>query len=181
MYNERTLSDSSLMGLVTEKNDLANNSMDYSVSLMNETGSNIPVSVIITPNVTQNYVHSGQVVTYNIKITNNGTEDLNNIKLEDIIPDNAIYTYVEEKQTEIARYEEISTDAENKNIVWTMETLRPNETAECEIMLTMADVEKEHEIVNIAKLSCSQQPVIAENEPEVIEQINEPEEESVPF
>ena len=147
-YNENSLNDSCIWGMKTEENDLTVNSKNYNVMLMNEEGNENPISVIVTPKITQNYVHSGQMVTYNIKVINNGNQDLKNVVINDIIPDNAIYTYEEKKQSMAAGYIELVKDEETKNVEWKLETLKAGESKDIEIILTMKDVSQEQSVVN---------------------------------
>ena len=163
IYNKKLLSDSSTIGMETPANSLTVNSINYMTQLTSQEGNNIPVSVVVTPKISQNYVHSGQRVTYTVKVINNGTEDLNNVVVEDIIPDNAIYTYVVEREGFVANYNEIIQETETKSKQWTIENLKAGNTAEFEIMLTMADVTEEQEIVNTVKLTCNNKEVSTEN------------------
>lgn len=151
-YNGNNMSENSLIGFVTEKNNLAN----YAATIVGEEN---PVTIIFTPSITQNYVHSRQRVTYNIKVINNGTQDLKNLVLEDIIPDNAIYTYVKEIQDGSTEDKEIIQDTETKNVEWIIEELRAGESTEFEIMLTMADVVEEQEIVNTVILKHNEESI----------------------
>lgn len=161
--NGQNINDSTSFGIVTPKNDLTVYSTEYNAELTTETGNNIPVSVIVTPNITKEFVHSGQTVTYNVKVTNNGKQELNNIKVEDIIPENAIYTYEQIIEDETATYKEITKDNSIKNKEWNIETLKPNESVNYEIMLTMADVTEEQETLNKIKLTSNQQELTAES------------------
>lgn len=163
-YNDNNINDTSLIGMLTEQNNLANNSTGYSTMLMSDQGKNNQVSVIVTPNVTQNYVHSRQRVTYKIKVTNNGAQDLSNIVLEDKIPDNSIYTYIKKIDGNVADYTVIEKDETQKNIVWNIEKLKAGDSKECEIMLTMADVTEEQKIINSVVLKCGNQNITANNE-----------------
>ena len=162
-YNDSKIIESSTIKILTEENNLTSNSSDYIAEIKNENGEEIPVSVIVTPNIVQNYVHSRQRVTYSIKVTNNGTEDLKNIVLEDIIPDNAIYTYVKEMQGNIANYTKIEQNTEIKNKIWNINNLKAGDSAEFEIMLTMADVTEEQEITNSIILKCNNQSITADS------------------
>lgn len=161
-YNEQNLSDSSTFGIVTPTNNLTVYKTENSAVLSSKSGIENKVSVTLTPIISQNYVHSKQRVTYKITVTNNGTEDLTNIKLEDIIPDNAIYTYLKVINGNIENYTQITNDEKLKNKTWNIETLKTGETKEYEIMLTMADVAEEQEITNTVKLTCNNQTIITE-------------------
>lgn len=161
--NGQNINDSTSFGIVTPKNDLTVYSAGYNTVLTTETGNSIPVSVIVTPNVTKQFVHSGQTVTYNVKVTNNGKQELNNIKVEDIIPENAIYTYEQIIEGETATYKEITKDVSIKNKEWNIETLKPNESVIYEIMLTMADVTEDQETLNKIKITSNQQELTAES------------------
>lgn len=155
-YNGNNMSENSLIGFLTEKNNLAN----YAATIVGEEN---PVTIIFTPSITQNYVHSRQRVTYNIKLINNGTQDLNNLVLEDIIPNNAIYTYIREVEGEIASKNELVTDNETKNVKWNIETLEAGGTLEFEIMLTMSDVSEEEEIINTVNLKHGEASIATED------------------
>ena len=161
-YNGQNLSDSTIFGMGTPENGLAVYSTSNQSVVTSESGTQIPVNVTITPAISQEYVHSGQIVTYKIEVTNNGTETLNNIIVEDRIPDNAIYTYVEEKEGMVANYNAIVQDTETKTVTWNIEKLEPNTVKEFEIMLTMSDVEEEQEIKNTVVLTCNNQSITTE-------------------
>lgn len=163
-YNGRNTTDTTTMRMATEKKELALYSSKTTQNITTADGKIVPVSLSITPSVTQNYVHSGQMVTYKIKVTNNGQEELRNLSLTDIIPDNAIYT----QKKEIEKYDEMSYDIvkdnENKNVIWNIEKLEPNQTLEFEIMLTMAEVSEEQKIINTIKLSYQEQIISEKSE-----------------
>ena len=111
----------------------------------------------MTPVITQSYVHSGQTVTYKITVQNESNQDLNNIVVQDIMPDNAIYTYVAEKEGDLGNYIEIAQDSKIKLREWEIESLKANQTVELEIMLTMGAVQKTEEIINIVKVVYNEQ------------------------
>ena len=161
--NQQNLNDSTTFGIVTPTNNLTVYSTANNSLITNEEGNTIPISVEITPIIKQAYVRSLQRVTYEIAVKNNGTEELKNIKLEDIIPDNAIYTYLKEIDDPVANYTQITKDEKIKNKTWNIENLDAGETATFEIMLTMADVTEEQEIINTAKLTCNNQEIFATN------------------
>lgn len=163
-YKERTLAQDNTIKLMTRKDNLMTNTIKKVQNVESQNGENIPVSLSITPVTGQNYVHSGQLVTYKISVTNNGTTDLDNLVVKDIIPNNAIYTYYEEKNGEIANYIEIVKSVKNKQKEWTIEKLKAGSTIELEIMLTMSTVHEEQPIKNEVKVEYNNQEISATSE-----------------
>ena len=163
MHDKMNLNDGVTIGLLTESNKLLKSRNITNFDILNQEGKNIPISLAITPNVTQNYVHSGQIVTYTIQVRNNGTEDLTDLILEDIIPNNALYTYIKEVEGAIANYTEVVTDAEIKSKEWKIESLEAGTTEKIEVMLKMTEVSQEQEILNKANLKYNEQIATIEN------------------
>lgn len=159
-YNEKSLSDSSTICMAAPTNTLLANNNIVSNRLTTSTGKTIPISLSISPNITEGYVHSGQVVVYKIKVTNNGTEDLNNLAIKDIIPENAIYTYDQVKvDGGMTEFTERTTDSSIKEKNWTIDKLLAGDTQEFEIMLTMDNVQEERNIVNKVELVFNEQKI----------------------
>lgn len=128
-YNNISKTTSSTINLYTAKDEIVNN------ETKNE---NQFIELSINPCITQNYVHAGQNVVYKIKIRNKTNQKLENISLEDLIPDNAIYTYKQEKQEQGANYFEIVKDESKKDVKW-VTSLDANEFKEFEISLIMKE------------------------------------------
>lgn len=162
-YQGRNLTQDNTIKLTTKKDELMTNTIKKVQNIKTQDGKSIPVSLFITPVTTQNYVHSGQLVAYKISVTNNGTTDLHNLVLKDVIPENAIYTYYEEKEAMMANYLEIITDSTIKQKEWAIEELKAGSTIELEIMLTMADVQTEQETHNIINLEYDGQTIQTES------------------
>lgn len=159
-YNEKNLSDSSLICMVTPTNSLLANNNIVNNRLTSLKGNSVPISLSISPNVTESYVHSGQVVIYKVKVTNNGTEALNDLTITDIIPENTIYTYDQVKfDGGMTEYEERTQDDTITQKEWTIKTLQAGETQEFEIMLTMKDVQEETNISNTVELVFNEQKI----------------------
>lgn len=163
-YNGESKNDSSTIGMLTQKQELSKYSEQSQQQLFTETNQSANITLTITPIITENYVHAGQIVTYKIKVRNNSNEDLSNITLEDIIPNNAIYTYKEEKQGNIADYVEIVKDANIRTKIWKISSLKAGDEQEFEIMLTMLeDITQEQEIMNKVNLKYNEQTISTES------------------
>ena len=153
VYQERIIRDNVTIGMQTNENELLTN---YNVNAQNvetETGKIVPMSISITPVISQNYVHSGQIVTYKIKATNNGEKNLENIMLTSNIPDNAIYTYYQEVESPTGNYKEIVKDESIKQKEWPIDLLKAGEAAEVEMLLTMSTIAEEQEIVVLTNMT----------------------------
>lgn len=164
IYNGENKNDSSTIGMLTQKEELSKYSEQAQQRLSTPTEQSANVSLTITPSITENYVHAGQIVTYKIKVRNNSNEDLRNVTLEDIIPINAIYTYKEQKQGNIADYLETVKDANIKTKIWKISLLKAGDEQEFEIMLTMVeDITQEQEIINTLNLKYNEQTISTES------------------
>lgn len=167
--NEKNaLSQGSLVNLVTEEKDIiaprnANLSITKKATTVNSNGQTVPVTVAITPHVTQEVVHAGQIVTYTINVKNNSNEDLSNITVEDSIPNNAVYTYYNEDSYGDTGEDAILKDNTIKSKTWSISSLKANATATMEIMLTMGEVNTEQEIKNIINVTYNGETVSEEN------------------
>ena len=162
-YDGKDKNEISVIGFNTKKDVLSTNTIKAEQNLATLNGEKANVNVYVTPTITQNYVHGGQLVIYKLKVENNSNEDLKDIVLEDLIPENAIYTYKEEKEGSIANYYEQKTDSTIRKKIINISTLKANKTKEYEIMLTMADVDKEQEIINKVNLKYNNQTISAES------------------
>lgn len=163
--NDKNMSDSSTICMATPVNALLTNNNIASEELTSLDGKDIPISLSIVPNITENDVHSGQLVVYKVRVTNNGTEDLKNITIKDIIPENAIYTYEQIKvDSMMIEYTELTKDPSVKEKEWTIDRLIAGETKEFVIMLTMEDVTEEQKVTNAVNLLFNEQVVNSTSE-----------------
>ena len=160
-YNGREIKDSLNIGMETPKDELQLQASEAIQNIATESGENIPVSLSVTPSITQDVVHSGQTVVYKIRVTNNSNQDLSNLELKDNIPMNGIYTYKEEKEGGLINYYETVEDSLIKLKTWNISSLKANKTKEFEIMLKMAKIENEEEVVNKVTLSYNNKEVTA--------------------
>ena len=160
-YNngEQSNKVSSSINFVTEKDNFTEETET------NETvkkDSNIELSV--SPVITQDYVHAGQKVLYRIKVKNISNQIINNINIQDIIPDNAIYTYKDKKKGTGAYYYEEVKDETKKNIAWVINSLAPNTKQEIEFMVTVKEnITEQQELVNKVNLTFNGQQIYLEN------------------
>ena len=122
-----------------------------------------PLSISITPHITQEVVHAGQVVTYTIAVSNSSNEELQNIEVEDIIPNNANYAYYDPDLELVGADTHIKIDTVTKSKKWTISTLKAGETKTIDIMLTMGDVSSEEEMINTANLTYNGQTASTES------------------
>lgn len=162
-HKEIIMQDESTIGIKTEENRLLGNTNNTIQNINTLEGETIPVSLSITPLLTNEYVHGGQMVNYKIQVTNNGDEDLTNLVLKDIIPDNAVYTYYEEKVGVMANYLELVKNDTIKEKNWEIELLAPGQTLEFDIILTMSQVTEEQEIFNKVEVSSNGQSISFES------------------
>ncbi|MBQ2835366.1 MAG: DUF11 domain-containing protein [Clostridia bacterium] len=114
------------------------------------------VTIAITPKTTTNTLHEGQVVTYEIKVTNTSAQTLNNVTLDYIVPQGAVVTDLTYAQATEMTF----TDSEITNKQWTIETLNSNKSITKEITLRIKDGATE--IVNSANLKDSEGTIIAQ-------------------
>ena len=148
-----------VLGLKTPESEIGKNKTKNLVTLTNENQETIPVELTITPQITQNYVHSNQVVNYTIKVENKSENTLKDVIVKDIIPDNAIYVY----KKEVDQYWQTIEDPQTKEVSWKIESLNPNEIQEIELTLKMASVDTEEKIINKAVLEYNTQSISTEN------------------
>lgn len=139
-----------ILGLQTPENDIGKNKTKNELN-ENEQNS-IPLEVTIIPQITQNYVHSNQIVNYTIKVENKSDKTLNNITVKDIIPENAIYVYRKEVEGEMLNYFKNVEDATIKKMLWKIEEIKANEVKEFEISLKMANTAIEGNIINTVQV-----------------------------
>ncbi len=83
------------------------------------------VIMTVRPKTTSETFHEGQIVTYEIKVTNTGVEAINNATLKYEIPEGAVHTeltYAQGSDIEFTDNEELKTKE------WNIEKIDPNET-----------------------------------------------------
>lgn len=162
--NNENKKDESTFGIQAVKETIDNGGDTEKPEEPQEPETKEDVSVKVTPLITQNYVHAGQVVTYKIQVTNNTDKALTNVKVVDAIPENAIYSYYKEVVDEIGFYTKLIQEPDTKQKDWTIDSINPGETAEREIMLTMSEqVTAEQEVKNIVKTSHNEQEIVKES------------------
>ena len=167
VVNEQNGKDTSTIGMLTEKKQIVEQEEVKPIENNNgqttTTNKLVPINLSIEPKAIQSPVHSGQIVTYVIKVQNTSKQDLKDIIIEDVVPQNAIYTYKETKERNIAEYIDITKDEEKKNVLWKIEKLKAEDTNQIEIMLTMGTVSEEQDIINKINLKYNNQIISAEN------------------
>ncbi len=163
VYNDQKENATTTIGMYTCTQELEQHKVKVQKNIMTKQGDIIPITLAISPRVSQNIVHAKQLVSYNITVENHSNKTLNHIRLEDIIPENAIYTYQEEKQGNIANYIETIQDEKTKLRTWEIETLKANSVKEYEILLTMADVKQVQDIINKVNLVIEDQTLSVES------------------
>ena len=158
-YKENTVQTGTTIGMLTEKKELEKNTIETQQVISTQEGNNVPVTVSVTPCITEEYVHSGQLVIYKIKVQNNGDQELQDLVLKNIIPENAIYTY----KSIVGTHVEATKDRQTKLKEWKIEKLSAGEIQEYTIGLTMADVTAEQQIINNVQLNYNNQTISQES------------------
>ena len=119
--------------------------------------------IAITPKTTTQTLHEGQIVTYEIKVTNTSAETLSNVTLDYAIPQGAVVTELTYAQgSEIT----FTDDETTTNKTWTIQNLNPNQTITKEVTLKIK--QGATQIINVANLKDSQNNVIAEYQSEPV-------------
>ena len=144
--------DEMSLTLKTPESEIGKNKTGNLVTLTNGNQETIPVELTITPQITQNYVHSNQVVNYTIKVENKSDKTLNNITVKDIIPENAIYINREIVAGGMLDYYKDVEHEDQKDYSWIITEIKPNEIKEFNISLKMASVTEETQIVNTVQI-----------------------------
>ena len=101
-----------------------------------EVAKNDNITMSIRPKITTDTLHEGQIVTYEIKATNVGSETLNNAILSYDIPEGAIYTeltYAQGSDIQFTDNEELTSKK------WNIEKIAPNETITKEVMIRIKE------------------------------------------
>lgn len=150
--NNQKQNDSSTIGLTTKINDIEK-MQTRNTQILKTKGNENPITLTVTPLLTQNVVHSNQIVTYKIKAINNGIQDLENITIDYTVPDSEIYTYKEIVQQDFVDSIETFTNENQKQIHWNVNSLKAGETREFELLLTMKPVPSDTQIDNIFSLN----------------------------
>ena len=163
VYNEQKENSIATMEIATQSQELEKNIVKIQENIVTEQGDIIPITLAISPIISENVVHSKQLVTYQITVENHSDMDLRNIRLEAIIPENAIYTYQEEKDDDIVSYLETIQDAQTKLKTWEIENLKANTIEKYEILLTMSDVNQTQDVINKVNLIVEDQTISAES------------------
>lgn len=163
VYNEQKETSTTTVGMYTKAQELEKNKVKIQKDIVTKQGEIIPITLGVSPNITESRVHSKQLVSYKITVENHSKKDLKDLYLESIIPENAIYTYLEEKQDGIANYIETIQNQEMRQKTWKIETLKANSIQEYEVLLTMADVDQAQEIVHQVNLEAEGQNASVES------------------
>lgn len=101
-----------------------------------EVTKNDNITMSIRPKITTDTLHEGQIVTYEIKATNVGSETLDNAILSYDIPEGAIYTeltYAQGSDIQFTDNEELTSKE------WNIEKIAPNETITKEVMIRIKE------------------------------------------
>lgn len=90
------------------------------------------IIMTVKPKVTSQTFREGQIVTYELKVTNLNSEAINNAMLKYEIPEGAVYTELTYAQgSEIT----FTDDEELKTVEWNIETIASNETITKEVTI----------------------------------------------
>ena len=116
-------------------------------------------AIEITPKTTVNTLYEGQIVTFEIKVKNTGSEELNNVTLDYSIPQEAVVTKLTYSEATNIKFED---DNIIKNKEWTIEKIDSNETITKEITLKIIDGVSS--ITNKAILKDADNHIIAETQ-----------------
>lgn len=163
-YKESAMQTGTTFGMLTNKEELEINTTQIQENLATPYGVNVPITLSITPCITEDYVHSGQLVIYKIQVKNNSNEDLTDLILEDIIPENAIYTYRSIVEKSLDMYVvEATKDIETKLKTWDIEVLKAGESQEFQIGLTMSETNTQQEVINKVQLKYNDQIISEES------------------
>lgn len=115
------------------------------------------VDIVIKAKTKTDIIHEGQIITYNIKVTNTGIEALNDVILSYSIPEGTVYTELTYAQAAEIEY----TDNEELKIKdWSIETIAPNQSIEKEITIRIN--EGTSQIINKAELKDSEGSIISQ-------------------
>ena len=90
------------------------------------------VKVEIEPKAMTNTLHQGQIVTYNISVTNISNDNLNNINLNYNVPTGAVLTVLTDAQGEDMTFKD---DTQTRTKTWTIESIKPNQTVTEEVTI----------------------------------------------
>lgn len=115
--------------------------------------------ITIAPKTTVNTLYEGQIVTFEIKVKNTSSEELKNVTLDYTVPAEAVVTeltYAQGKEVEF------TDNIQEKNKIYTIDSIKPNETITKEITLKIIDGVSS--VTNKATLSDSQNNVITKLE-----------------
>ena len=107
------------------------------------------VKLSVRPKTTLETFYEGQIVTYEIKVTNTGAEAINNAVLKYQVPEGAVYTeFTYSQGTDI----QFTDNTELKNKEWNIEKIAPNETITKEATIRIK--QGTEKITAIAYLDC---------------------------
>lgn len=91
------------------------------------TGEGAILEATLEDNTVDGTVYTGQVVTYTVTVTNKGTEDAENVKVNAKVPEGMVYTQYKEAEDEINQGEYIE-DLNIKNVDINIGKIEKNET-----------------------------------------------------
>ena len=89
------------------------------------------VDITIEPKTMSKTIYVGQILTYTIKVTNKGTEALQNVSLEYVVPDNTVLTELTDSQGDYMEF----TKYEERVKKWSIDKLDVNETLYKEVTI----------------------------------------------
>lgn len=122
------------------------------------------IELSISSKTTTQVLHEGQIITYSIKAKNTSKTELNNIKLNYLIPEGTVYTELLEAQASILDFED---NPELSVKTWDIEKLVPNGYIEENVTIKIKSGTEQ--IVNKVEIKNS-----AENEEVIANIITEP-------
>lgn len=120
--------------------------------------------ISLKPKVEIDTFNQGQIVTYEVKVTNTGAEALNNVVLSYQIPEGAVYTELTYMQATDVQYTD---NAELKNKEWTIENIPSNSAVTKEVTIKINEGTKQ--IISKANLKNEAGIILIETIAEPIE------------
>lgn len=83
------------------------------------------IDIKLEPKTMTDTIHEGQIITYDLKVTNKSNENLENVTLDYNVPEGAVLTKLTDAQATEMTY----TDYEKEtSVIWDIDSIAPNET-----------------------------------------------------
>lgn len=99
------------------------------------------VDAEVVPNTSLDYVYVGQIVEYTIKVTNNSENEINNLIIEDCLPEGTVYTeYKSTGESVMGDSYSYVYDENVKTKTWEIEKIAPNEKIEKKVLVKVKDI-----------------------------------------